>query len=406
HVGGVEAHLLSLLRYGDRTRYHWLIVSLVSPAFQTQVEALGAQVFPWQAAHQLDIAALARLVRLFRSHHVGLVHAHSPRAALLGRVAARLLGIPVVVTVHLPPYKYVHGQGLRARFQRWLYRRAEQFLNHALTDRLIYVSSRIGREAINRGLAPFRRTTIIENGIDLSPFADCYRGHSVREELGTSPATTVLCCVGRLTEQKGMDILLEALHGLEPRKWDLRLWLIGDGPQRSMLETRARQLGLETRVQFLGWRYDVPDLLVASDIFVLPSRYEAMPMTILEAMAAGLPCVVTDVGDNALLVEDGVNGRVVSPEDPAALAGALRDLIQSPGARRVMGDAARRKAQHYSVERMVACTLAVYGQVTGCAANGASDNKDVPGENVGTVSGAGQPLGCFALTGPQSQESG
>lgn len=377
HVGGIETHLLSLLRYGDPARCRWLIIAPVSSLFRAQADAFGAQVIPWRPAHQLDVAALVRLVWLLRSHPVSLVHAHSPRAALLGRIAARLLGLPAVVTVHLPPYEYVYGPGLRARCQRWFYRCAERILNHALTDRLIYVSSRLGREAVDGGLAPRRRTLVIENGIDLSPFVDCERGQSVREELGASPAATVLCCVGRLAEQKSIDVLLEALHVLEPQRRDLRLWLVGDGPQRAALETQARRLGLDATVQFLGFRSDVPRLLLASDLFVLPSRYEAMPMAVLEAMAAGLPCVVTDVGDNALLVENGVSGRVVPSEDVPALAGTLRDLIQDPAARRTMGDAAKRKAQHYRVERMVARTLAVYEQVLGRSSGVSSCAQDV-----------------------------
>ncbi len=110
HIGGIETHLLSLLRYGTRNRYRWLVFALSSPTFQAQAEASGARVVPWRPAYQLDVAALIRLLHLLRVHSVNLVHAHSPRAAFFGRVAACLLGLPVVVTVHLPPYYYVRGQ--------------------------------------------------------------------------------------------------------------------------------------------------------------------------------------------------------------------------------------------------------------------------------------------------------
>ncbi len=363
HIGGVETHLLTLLRYGDSTRYRWVVVAPVSLFFQTQATALGAQVLPWRPTCQLDVVALARLVRLFRRYQVGLIHAHSPRAAFLGRVAAGLLGLPIIVTVHVPAYEYVSGPGLCSRSKRWLYRHVERILNHALTDHLIYVSSRIGRQAVEGGLAPPSRMSIIENGIDVSPFAECKHGRRIREELGASLQTIVLCCIGRLTEQKGVDILLEAFRLLEPSKRNLHLWLIGDGPQRAALEAQARQFGLDTAVQFLGFRNDVPDLLLAADVFVLPSRYEAMPVSVLEAMAAGLPCVVTDVGDNAVLVEDGVSGRVVPPQDPAALAAALEQLLVDAELRRAMGNTGRRRARHYSADWMVARTLAVYERV-------------------------------------------
>ncbi len=172
-------------------------------------------------------------VSLFpRIAHAVLLGVHRRFGGAHWRVAARLLGLPVVVTVHLPAYEYVYGPGLRARSKRWLYRYIERILNHALTDHLIYVSSRIGREAVEGGLAPPHCTTVIENGIDLSPFTERERGRCIREELGASPQTTVLCCIGRLTEQKGVDILLEAFCLLEPLKRNVHLWLVGDGPQR------------------------------------------------------------------------------------------------------------------------------------------------------------------------------
>lgn len=361
-VGGVETHLLSLLCHGDKARYGWLFIAPTSPAFKAQAEAFSAQVVPWQPACILDTVALVHLVRLIRTHHVGLLHTHDPRAAFLGRIVAHLLGLPVIVTVHLPPYYYVRGQGVRGRLKRWLYRHIERVMNYGFTSQLIYVSSRVCQEALALGLAPRDRTTVIENGIDLTPFAVCRQPTALRGALDTPPEATVVCCVGRLDEQKGIDVLLEALHqmDLDPQT---RVWLVGDGPQREALETRSRQLGLDANVRFLGFRSDVPDLLQASDVFVLPSRYEAMPMTILEAMAAGLPCVVTDVGDNAELVEDGVTGRVVPREAPGPLADALKELTSDRALRRVMGSAARQKAQQYDVGQMAACTMDVYERV-------------------------------------------
>lgn len=362
HIGGVETHLLSLLRHGNQSRYRWLIIAPTSPTFRALAEALGAQVIHWKPAHPLDVVALIRLVRLLRAEPVDLLHIQSARAALFGRMAARLLGLPVIVTVHLPPYYFAHRHGVRALFKCWFYHWAERILNVRLTDQLIYVSSRVCQEAFALNLAPRERTIVIQNGIDLTAFANDGQSSAVREALDTPPEATVLCCVGRLDEQKGVDVLLEALHQMDLDQ-QTRVWLVGDGPQREALETRSRQLGLDANVRFLGFRSDVPDFIKASDIFVLPSRYEAMPMTILEAMAAGLPCVVTDVGDNAELVENGVTGRVIPPEAPGALADALKELTFDRTLRRAMGSAARQKAQRYDVRQMVARTLDIYERV-------------------------------------------
>jgi glycosyltransferase involved in cell wall biosynthesis len=363
HVGGVETHLLSLLRHGDASRYRWCVVAPVSSSFAAEATSLGARVVPWRPAHYLDMLALLRLAHILRHHSVDIVHSHDPRAAVLGRMAARLLGLPAIVTVHLPSYAYAHGSGARPRLKRLCYRPVDRILNHRLTRHLIYVSSSVADEALAQGLAPPDRTTVIPNGIDLTPYAASTAKQALRASIGSRPAAKALCSVGRLDVQKGMDVLLEALSRLAPARSDLDLWLAGDGPQRRALEAQARQLGIAGCVRFLGYRGDVAALLQASDVFVLASRYEAMPMTILEAMAAGLPVVVTDVGEAARLVEHGVSGLVVPSEDPPALAAALEQLLDDPEKCRQMGQAAKQSAASYSDVHMVRRTEGVYASV-------------------------------------------
>ena len=358
HIGGVETHLLTLLHHADRSRYRWLVVAAASPEFTSRARAQGAQVIPWRPASALDVVALMRLVRLLRAQGVDLLHLHGPRTIPFGRIAASLLQVPVVVTVHLPSYVFAYGDRMRARFKRWCYRRVERVWNYRFIGRLIYVSSSICQDALASGVASRGQVTVIENGVDPRLSAeDDHRGR-VREALAVPPEAKVICCVARLDEQKGIDILLEAMLLLQPDRLELRLWLLGDGPRRAELQAQARRLGAS--VQFLGFRHDVPDLLKASDIFVLPSRYEAMSLAVLEAMAVGLPSVVSDVGENARLIEDGMSGRVVPPTDPVALAAALRQLLDDPALCRRMGQMARRQVASYSDLRMAQRTQEVY----------------------------------------------
>ena len=370
-VGGVETHLLSLLRHGNIECYRWLILAPVSPSFRMLTEALGAQIIPWQVRHPLDIVALLRLVRWLREYRVDLVHTHSPRAAFLGRLAARLLRRPVIVTVHLPPYYFFRGHSVRSRFMRWLYRWNDRILNHSLTDRLIYVSSYVCQEALDQRLAPRERTTIIKNGIELTSFNDGKSKASLRQAWGISPDTILICCVCRLDVQKGVDVLLEAIHllSIETALTEWQVWIVGDGPQRSTLENQVRQLRLGKVVQFLGLRGDVSNLLRASDVFVLPSRYEAMPMAVLEAMAAGLPSVVTRVGENPFLIENETTGFVVPPEDPHALGIALRKLVEDLGLRHRMGRIAQQRARDYDAAKMAQRIQSLYATLL-------SDNQD------------------------------
>jgi glycosyltransferase involved in cell wall biosynthesis len=358
HVGGVETHLLSLIRHSDRACYRWLVVAATSLAFAGRAHDLGATVVSWRPAHALDLRALLVLQRVLRARAADLVHVHSPRAALLGCLAGRALRRPTVVTVHLPAYYQVPGPGPGARLKRRLYQAVEGLVNRHLAERVIYVSHRVYAEALALGVASHRRSLVIENGIDLTQFGASDARAAVRSSLGTPPAAVVLCAVGRLDSQKGLNVLLDALARLPAGGWEA--WLVGDGPLALALQAQAQRLGLASRVRFLGCRDDVPRCLQAADVFALPSRYEASSLAVLEAMAAGLPCVVTAVGDNPYLVQDRVTGYLVAPDDPSALAAALAGLLQQADRRREMGARARARARAFSDRELAYRVQRVY----------------------------------------------
>lgn len=346
HIGGVETHLLALLRQPDLAHYRWLIVAPTSPEFVRQ--ASPARTLTWAAPRACDPRALINLVHLLRQERVQLVHAHNPRAALYGGLAARWLGLPMLVTVHLPAYYWVRGQTRLARLRRWAYQQMEKALNRWLVDQVIYVSHQVYVEALRLGVVTPARAWVIPNGLEFQP--DASERATNPSVPWVAPGTPVICCVARLETQKGIDVLLEALHHLRVQDW--RLWLVGDGSQRESLSGQAQHLGLEDRIDFLGFRADVAGLLRASDIFVLPSRYEAMSLALLEALSAGCPCVVTDVGENAGVVETEVNGLVVPAEDPAQLAAALERLLVDASLRRRLGQAAQQAARRFDAARM------------------------------------------------------
>lgn len=355
HIGGVETHLLSLLRQPDLAQYRWLILAPTSPDFAGQ--ARPARTVAWAAPHACDPRALINLVRLLRREGVQLVHAHNPRAALYGGLAARWLGLPMLVTVHLPAYYWMRGQTRWARFRRWVYQQMDKGLYRWLTDQVIYVSKQVYLEAHHMGLVTPTRTRVIPNGIETQPAM--HNGPATGALIPkVTPGVPVLCCVGRLETQKGIDVLLAALGQVRTRNW--RLWLVGDGSQRESLQAQARHHGLENHIDFLGFRTDVAALLRASDIFVLPSRYEAMSLALLEALAAGCACVVTEVGENATVIETEVNGLVIPPENPARLATALERLFVDASLRRRLGQAAQQTAMLFDAERMGHQLQAVY----------------------------------------------
>jgi len=351
--GGVETHLLALLRKLPTDEFSFVIVSPVSRRFREAAQSLGARITPFAHWSAFNPFALFELGRVLKREAVDLVHAQSPIAAAPGRLVARMLGLPAVVTVHLPVTRY-HGtrQTLRARSGRWIYVNLDRFLNHAMTDLLVYVAGRVRDESVSSGLAPAERSTVIPNGIDLEDFQGSADRDSLRRSFSVPQGASVITFIGRLDEQKGLDLLLEAAAHLETGVEGVEVWLIGDGPARTELQRQATKLGIDDRVKFWGYQAQIERYLYASDIFALPSRYEGMPIVLLEALAAGIPCVVSRVGDNDLVVEDGKQGLVVTPNDVTALAKALNLLLLSPEMRRQMSEAAVRRSGDFSDEHM------------------------------------------------------
>lgn len=353
-VGGVEAHLLSLMTRSDPARWRWRIFARTSPSFAARAEATGAAVEAWSPRHALDGAAMRALVASARAQSLDVLHVHDPRALALAQVAGARLRLPVVYTVHLPVSGDT-GDGSGPR--RLLYGAAEQvLLRVAPPERIVHVSARALAQS-PRGSNG--RLVLVPNGVDLerAPAADARE--RVRRALGVSPDVCAVISVARLVPQKGLDILLEAFARTAGGS-NLHLWLAGDGPERAALEARAARLGPRNRVRFLGRRDDVPELLAASDVFVLASRHETTPIALLEGMAAGRACVATDVGDCRAMLADGAAGRIVAPGAVAGLAAALLEVAADGALRERMGRAARERAGLFSDEAMAERTAAVY----------------------------------------------
>jgi glycosyltransferase involved in cell wall biosynthesis len=355
-IGGVENHIISLC--STLKRFHFVVFGPFNfIGTLTSLKLANVETAEWSLGTPWDVFAALHLLRMLWFYKPALLHIHDPRSGAVGRMIAKVLNIPVVYTVHLPSYYYVTG--LKQR----LYQLIERLLNKGFTDRIIYVSHSAYDEAIRDRIASKQQSLVIENGIDLRAYTKPVDCAAVRKALNVPVEVAVFCFVGRFTEQKGIDVLLHAVTEIQNQHTVFRVWLVGDGPLRAELEEWVAKENLSSIVQFLGYRSDIPAILQASDVFVLPSRYEAMPISLLEAMAAGLPCVVTNVGDNAKVVEDGITGIVVPPENPEALATALRKMLAEPEMRRAMGEAARKKAQQYSVERMAARIAEVYEEL-------------------------------------------
>ncbi len=297
-----------------------------------------------------ELPALWACFRLIRKGKFDLVHTHTSKAGILGRLAAWLAGAPRVV--HTPHGHVFYGYfgSLKTRIIIW----AERMLAKR-TDAIVTLTDREAEEHLAAGVGTPGQFVTIFSGVPLpeieSPLPDSGRSGR-RKALRLPPEGFLIGSVGRLDPVKGHGTLIRAFAGICERHPHARLILAGEGENRAAYESLAEELGVRGRVSFLGWREDVGKIVQAIDLFVLPSLNEGLGRAVLEAMAAGLPVVASRVGGVPELAEETVTGLLVPAEDPAALGAAIERMIREPGAREAMGLEGRRRAKRYSTEAM------------------------------------------------------
>jgi glycosyltransferase involved in cell wall biosynthesis len=297
-----------------------------------------------------------RLAAGFRRRPVDLLHTNNAGCEE-SAVAARLAGVPRVLgTFHIDSRVDVSHQrdGLRYR--------TLEFVSNQCLHAAIAVSDATGREWIRRTRIAPRRVVTIRNGINPGNRSAASDQTAARQKLGLPTGDALIVGgVGRLDAVKGFDILLSAAASLAAEYPNLYIALAGDGPLRQTLEAQAARLGIANRVRFLGFRQNVSDVYQALDIFAMPSRCEALPYALLEAMTNQLPSVASNVGGIPEVIVHGETGLLTSVDDHHALATALKQLLDNPPLRQQMGRAARHRVIHHFSEReMVARTIDLY----------------------------------------------
>ena len=296
-----------------------------------------------------DTKAVIDVVRLIKQEQPDVVNCHSSKAGMVGRAAARWAGVPAIFTAHGWAFTDGVSEG-----QRRLYVQAERFVAR-WTRRIICVSEYDRQLALKYGVGKPTQLVTINNGM---PVLD--EGYRARPGTG-HPVRLIM--VARFSEPKDHILLLQALAGLQ-NKLDYEVLFAGEGELLPQVRGIAEKLGLSTRVKFLGTRTDVPELLAKAHAFVLISKWEGFPLTILEAMRAGLPVVSSDVGGSREAVLDGETGFLVPRGDEESLRDRLRQLIVDAQLREKMGTAGyARFNQHFTFEQMLAKTKKVYYEV-------------------------------------------
>ena len=351
--GGAEQLLVSALRYADRSRFHYDVAYLLpwKDDLVPELEDMGIRVHCLDGAR--GVGWVGRLPALVGRRGIGLVHAHSPYPAIGARLGLRGRG-RLVYTEH----------NVWERYHRATY--WGNVLTFPRNHHVFAVSEQVRTSIQYPGPLRALRMPPVEtlyHGPDPATLALASAVDGVREELGIPEGVPVVGTVAHLKPHKGHQHLLRAAAEVRRARPDARFVLVGRGPLESELRQLTSRLGLDGSVVLTGFRDDALRIASAFDLFVLPSEHEGLPIALLEAMAIGKPVVVTRVGGNAEVVEDGVNGLVVPPENPPALAGAITLLLRDPPLRERLGEAARRRAADFDIRTAIRRMEEVYEEM-------------------------------------------
>lgn len=362
-VGGSSENTVSMIQELERVGYASTLV--LGPQSETptvqdarrrgcrivQLDGLVREVSPAR-----DVAAVLRLYRLLRRMRPRIVHTHTSKAGFVGRLAARLAGVPAVI--HQPHGHIFYGYWSRPRTAMFV---ALERLAAHWTDTLVALTPREVEEHLERGIGRAAQYAVVPSPVPTQALREAAPSRAAaRARLGLSPGAYVVAGVGRLVPIKGFDLLVAALPALAARVPDAHVLLVGEGVEREALQGQAAALGVAGRLQVCDPTTDVIDVLPVADVLAAPSRNEGMGRVLVEAMALGLPVVGTRVGGIADVIVDGECGLVVPPEDAGALAEALIDLGLDAARRRKLGEGARPRAEAFSTPVAAGAMRAVY----------------------------------------------
>lgn len=365
-LGGAQQNTLYTAAHLDPARFDCLVVagpggaleaeaaSAVAPARLKILPSLTRPVRPLR-----DVLAFWELVTLFLTERPDVAHTHSSKAGVLGRLAAALAGVPVVVHTY-------HGFGFNDYQPFWSHRfyLALERLCCRLTDRIVFVSRANEEYARARGLPGLERAALIRSGVKLSDFPARVADRAAqRAACGIGRHRPLVVSIGNLKPQKNPGDFVAAAQEVAAAVPDAHFLFVGDGPLRAKLEYQIIASGLSSQLTLGGWRRDVAELLAVSDVFVLTSLWEGLPRALVEAMKTGLPCVCYATDGVKDVIQDGVNGYAIAPGDIASLAARVTVLLKDEALRKKIGAAAAASiGPEFDIDGMVRAQERLYEQ--------------------------------------------
>lgn len=355
-IGGGESHVLSLVDAMDKERFEPVVLSFTDGPMITRLQEMGIRHYVIPSLKAFDPSCWKRVKTLIQDEQIDIVHAHGSRAASNLFIPARMSGRPLLYTIH-----------------GWSFHDDQPFLQKQVrvwSERLLTSGTKanISVSASNRdtGVKHFSgfRSTVINNGIDLSRFNPGASLPDVRQELGIPASNTVVGYIARITHQKDPLTLIYAFKKVLEHHRGITLLVVGEGDMKDEMVSLAMAQGIASQIVFQPFRGDVPALLQAIDIYCLPSLWEGLPIGLLEAMAMRKAVIVTAVDGSKEIVTDRQNGLVVPARDPAALATAIGTLHSDVALRSSLQQAAAATVnQHYCAKGMTRQVEVLYRNV-------------------------------------------
>ncbi len=322
---GAEGLLNTFAAGIDRSRFDLHVCGLRpgSPELAIAIRGLGIPVTELDQHHAYDVSVLRKLVSYIRRERIDIIHTHLLAADIMGRLAGFIARCPVVSTIHNGRIDLDKEPLHRQWMERWS--------AHLWCNRLIVVSSLLREEIAEWFRVPLGRVIAIPNGVDTARFRPPpgFDASQIKREL-LGGDYRMVSNVARLVPQKAQSYLIDAAARVMATRPDVRFALVGDGPLRDEIMEQAVAQGIADKIVITGIRSDVPTILAATDVFVLSSLWEGMPVSLVEAMAAGCPAVATDVGGVAQVLKQGITGLLVPPADAVALADAVSRCLDYP----------------------------------------------------------------------------
>lgn len=329
-IGGGESHLLSLMENIDRSKFHPVVLSFTEGPMVERLRAMGIETEVIYTEKPFDISKWGRVKKFIKSHNIDIVHAHGTRANSNVLWASRSLGLPVAYTVH--GWSFHQDQSFVVRTLRTL---GEKYLTRKST---VNISVSASNQQSGKEVIPSFESIVINNGIDQKKFNRANHFADIRKELGLSAETILVLFIARFTSHKQPLRLIEAFEKAQKELPGMHLLLVGEGDQRPEAVKMISEMKLQDRISLWPFRLDVPDILAAADIFVLPSLWEGLPIGLLEAMSMGKAVLATRVDGTKEVVQNGQNGILVETNDLVNdLSGALVRLAGDASLRKELG---------------------------------------------------------------------